>query len=147
MSASSPPLNIATLRLSGRDEALADLVDKLKLEVAARHKAGESGRRGSVYATSGLNAPVADGSSPSAMIAQVRAFLDACLAYGPTLFTDVDAEISLGVSVGDENQFMASVDISPTDVRAFAALGIALNVTAYPRSEAESEPEPESGHF
>jgi len=134
----SQPLNSAVLRLSGSDEALDELVLKMKLKVNTRHRFGDAGRRGLPYAASGLNASIADGIKPEAMIAELRTFLETCLAFGSTLFTNVNAEVSLGVSVGDDDQFMVSVDLSVTDLRDLATLGLTLNLTAYPDWNPES---------
>jgi hypothetical protein len=130
------PLNIATLRLSGNDDSLDDVVRKLNLEVSSRVKAGDPRRRGGVHAASGLSAPIADAASPGAMLDQVRTFLAACLKHGPTLFVNrVDAEISIGIAVGDSVQYVASVDFSSVEIRELATLGVSLNFTAYPTSD------------
>ena len=47
----------------------------------------------------------------------------------------VDAELAVGISVGDSVQYVASVDLSPADIRDLAAAGIAFNVAAYPTSD------------
>jgi hypothetical protein len=115
---------------------LDDVIRKLNLQVAWRAKAGDSRRRGGLHATSCLNAPIADAESPGAMFHQVRTFLTACLQHGPTVFSHgVDAELSIGIAVGDSIQYVASVDISPDDIRNLATVGIALSFTAYPTSD------------
>jgi hypothetical protein len=135
------PLNIATLRLSGNDASLDEVIRKLNLVVSSRVKAGDPRRRGGVHAASGLNAPIADAASPVALLGQVRTFLAECLKHGPTLFGNgVDAELSIGIAVGDSVQYVASVDLSPIEIRELATLGIALNFTAYPTSDEANDP-------
>jgi hypothetical protein len=130
------PLNVATLRLTGNDALLDDIVRKLGLNVASRANAGSPRRRGGVYGSSTLNASIADSASPAAMRDQVRAFLAECRRHGSTLFmSGIDAELSLGVSVGDSGQFTASVDLSSAEIRDLAVLGLSLNFSAYPRSD------------
>jgi hypothetical protein len=140
MHQTATPLNIATLRLTGNDALLDDLVRKLNLKVSSRFSAGDPRRRGGVHATSGLNASIADAASPGAMTGQVRAFLAECLKHGPTLIANgVDAELSVGISVGDSIQYVASVELSPIDIRDLATVGVALSITAYPTSDETSD--------
>jgi hypothetical protein len=141
MTQESTPLNVATLRLSGNDALLDDLVRRLNLQVVSRVKAGDPRRRGGVYAASTLNAPIADAASSGSLLSQIRPFLAECLKHGPTLFGNgVEAELSVGISVGDSIQYVASVDFSPVEMRDLAYLGIALNVTAYPASDGANDP-------
>jgi hypothetical protein len=129
-------LNVAALRLSGNDALLDDIVRKLGLKVASRSKAGSPRPRAGIYAASTLNALIADAASPAAMLGQVRAFLAECRGHDSTLFASgIDAELSIGISVGDSGQFVASVDLSSAEIRDLAALGLSLKFAAYPRSD------------
>jgi hypothetical protein len=47
----------------------------------------------------------------------------------------LSAELSVGVTVGDSDQFVASVALSASDILLLGSLGIALSVTAYPTSD------------
>jgi hypothetical protein len=65
-----------------------------------------------------------------------RSYRSASNTDRPTLFTNgVNAELSIGITVGDSIQYVASVDFSPNEIRDLAVLGIALNFTAYPTSD------------
>jgi len=140
------PLNIATLRLTGSDASLDEVVGKLRLTVSSRVRAGDPRRRGGVHAASGLSASIAGAANPVAMTKQVRAFIQECLKHCPNLFPEaVDAELAVGISVGDSVKFVASVDLSPADIRDLAAIGIAFSVAAYPTSAAVG-PDGASGH-
>ena|ERR1039457_6303386 len=139
MTQTSTPLNFATLRVSGDDAALDNLVGTLNLQVVSRVKAGDPRRRGGAYPASTLNAPIADAASPGGLPDQIRAFLAECLKHGPTLFGNgIEAELSVGISVG-KSQYLASVEFSPVEMRDLAYLGIALNVTAYPSSDGAND--------
>jgi hypothetical protein len=130
------PLNTATLRLTGGDALLDEVVGKLQLRVTSRFRAGEPRRRGGTHVESGLSANIADAANPGALMKQVRAFIQECLKHGPTLFpAPVDAEIAVGFSVGDSVQFVASVELLPADIRDLATVGIAFSIAAYPTSE------------
>jgi len=134
-------MNLADLRLSGSDESLNEVVEKLNLTVDSRVKAGDLRRGGGVHLTSGLSISIADAASPGAMLKEVRGFLATCQKIGPNLFGDgVAAELSIGVTVGDSIQFIASVDFSSTELREIGTLGIALSVTAYPTSDEVNDP-------
>ncbi len=75
------------------------------------------------------------------MLREVRHFLAKCQKVGPDLFADgIEAELSIGVTVGDSIQYIASVDFSSTELREIATLGIALSVTAYPTSDEVNDP-------
>lgn len=70
------------------------------------------------------------------MLNKAREFLMACLSHGPRIFANgVEAELTLAIGVGDSIQYVASVDLSPSDIRDLATLGISLNITAYPTSD------------
>jgi hypothetical protein len=104
--------------------------------VTTRFKAGERRHRDGIQETSGLNASIADERNPSDMLAKTRKFISECLKHGPTLFANgVNAELSIGTTVGDSAQYLTSVDFSPNDIRELAVLGISLNFTAYPTSD------------
>jgi hypothetical protein len=60
MAPDEKPLNIATLRLTGSDASLDEVVGKLRLTVSSRVRAGDPRRRGGVHATSGLSGSIAD---------------------------------------------------------------------------------------
>jgi hypothetical protein len=135
MNQESMPLNVATIRLSGSDGRMDDVVRDLKLNVVSRAKAGDPRKRGGIHALSTLNCPIADAATPGVLINQVREFLVECIKHGAGLFGDgVDAELSIGISVGDPIQFVASVNLTPSDIRDLATLGISLDFTAYPTS-------------
>ena len=132
----SKPLNMVSLRLSGDDAALDEVVHKLHLEVTTRFKAGERTHGGGIQETSGLNASIADEGNPRDMLAKSRTFISECLKHGPALFANgVNAELSIGTTVGDPVQYLTSVDFSPNEIRLLATLGVSLNFTAYPASD------------
>jgi hypothetical protein len=134
------PLNTATLRLTGDNALLNEVAGKLRLKVTSRVSAGAPRRRGGMHAESGLSANIADAANPDALMNQVRAFIQECIRDCPTSFlAAVNAEIAVGISVGDSVQFVAAVELLPADIRDLAALGIAFSVAAYPTSDEVNE--------
>ena len=75
------------------------------------------------------------------MLKAIRSFLAKCQKIDPKPFgDDVEAELSIGFTVGDSIQFVASVDFSPSELRDLATLGIALSINAYPTSDEVNDP-------
>jgi len=135
-------MNLADLRLSGNDELLNDIVEKLNLTVASRVKAGEPRRGGRIHETSGLSISIADAANPVAMLNAIREFLATCQSIGHNVFGGgVQAELAIGMTVGDSIQFIASVDFSSSELRELGMLGIALSITAYPTSDEVNDPQ------
>ena len=75
------------------------------------------------------------------MLKDVRSFLEVCHQLGAEAFAvGVEAELSIGVTVGDSVQFIASLDFSSADLRELGALGIALSISTYPTSDEVNDP-------
>jgi hypothetical protein len=129
-------MNLATLRVEGKDSALDALKKALSLECDSQWNKGDKRRNGGVHALSGFNATVADAGNPRELVSLIRAFLARCKEKGivfPCL--NVEAELAVGFTVGDSEQFVASVEFSPSDLLSCAECGISLSVTAYPTSD------------
>jgi hypothetical protein len=45
------------------------------------------------------------------------------------------AELSIGFTVGDSEQFVAGLEFSASELRAISECGISLSITAYPTSD------------
>lgn len=132
-------MNIATLRLTGDDASLDEVVKKLDLRVTSRVIAGERRFRQGAHDKSGLSANIADLANPDALMEDVRAFIQKCLAHGPEVFpASIEAELALGIFVGSSVQFIGSVELRQTDIRDLAAIGIAFSVAAYPTTDEPS---------
>lgn len=129
-------MNLAMLRIEGTDNALDALRSSLGLAIDSSWKKGEPKRRGGHYSSSGLNATIADAENPREMVVAIREFVSQCKAQN-IAFSDpnLSAEISIGITVGEEPQFIACVDFSASDLLSLGELGIALDVAAYPASD------------
>jgi hypothetical protein len=129
-------MNLAIFRVEGTDEALNALRGSIILAIDSSWKTGEPKRRGGHYSSAGLNATIADAENPHEMVIAIREFITQCKARN-IAFSDANlsAEISIGITVGDEVRFVASVDLSASDLLSLGELGIALGVAAYPASD------------
>lgn len=128
-------MNIATLRIESEESTLDGLKATLPGRVDAQWRKGERGRNGVVHALSGYNATVAEAANPRALVSEIRSFLTQCKERNLDFRAALAAELSIGFTVGDSQQFVASLALSPGDLSALAACGIALSVTAYPTSD------------
>lgn len=101
-------MNLATLRVEGKEESLNLLCTQLGIIVNTTWKKGDPKRCGGVFASSGLNATICDAKNPSEMFNAIRGFLDECkekdVAFSKI---DLSAELSIGVTVGDTEQFIS----------------------------------------
>jgi len=131
-------MNIATLRASGSDAALASLRKAFDLKVDADWKQGEPRRRGGVHDKPGLNACVADVASPTALVVEIRAFLDKCLKHREVLSSsELSTQLDIGITVGESGQYYASIVFPPVVLNLLSELGIELSVSAYPGSDVD----------
>ena len=129
-------MNLAVLRVEGRSYALNSLLGMLRRKPDAEWKAGELRRRGGNYEDSGFTLTIADATTPHDMVIAVRQFLTEC--NGQAVFFSAQgltAELSVGVTVGDTAQFVASIELTSGDLSMMGRLGLALSVTAYPTSD------------
>jgi hypothetical protein len=128
-------MNLAMLRIEGTDNALDALRSSLGLAIDSSWKEGEPKRRGGHYSSSGLNATIADAENPREMVVAIREFVSQCKVQNIAFSApNLSAEISIGITVGEESQFVACVDFSASDLLSLGELGIALGVAAYPAS-------------
>lgn len=133
-------MNLATLRVSGSDDELASICRRLALSVTSVWKKGDTRRGGSVRADSGWRATIADVQTPAALVSAVHTFLATCQGHNVNfLAPSLKAEIAIGITVGDTEQFVACVDFTAGDLLALGALGLKLSVWAYPTSDEANE--------
>ena len=134
-------MNLATLRVEGLDEALDSIVERLQLRLDARWRKGDPKSRGrGEHASAGLVATVADTSNPVQMIQCIRHFIAKCQAARLSFSNEqVSAEIAVGLTVGDSQQYVAFVDLGPSDMASLGSLGLGLSVAAYPTSDEANE--------
>ena len=124
-------MNLALLRVEGEEEMLELIAQHMDLKPEQRWKAGEESRSGAPYRSSGFSTTVADSANQREMLVRIREFLATCKSRS-TDFLDVQAELSIGVTVGNEEQYVATLDFGPSLLRQLADLGITLSVAAYP---------------
>ena len=133
-------MNLATLRVRGSDDALQTLCNTLGLVADSTWKKGDPKRRGGSFPTSGFSATIVDAKNPAELVLAIRAFVAKCQERHIVLSTpNLTAELALGVTVGDSEQFVACVDFSASDLLSLGALGVELSIAAYPTSDDANE--------
>jgi len=129
-------MNLAILIVEGDELALSNLRKALPLKIASSWKKGDVRRNGKSHTSPGFSATIADVANPGELIRAILTFLKQCKERGVSFTkTGVSAELSLGVTVGDSQQFVAGVELSPSDLFLFAEHGLTLSLTAYPTSD------------
>lgn len=138
-------MNLATLRVQGTDEALHLLCSQIKLVADSTWKKGDPKRRGGCFSTSGLSATIVDAKNPAELVSAIRAFVAKCKEQGIVLASpSLSAELAIGVTVGDSQQFIACVDFSASDLLSLGTLGVELTIAGYPTSDEASEELPDA---
>ena len=128
-------MNLAVLRVEGTSEAVISLLDVLRCKPDAKWKEGELKRRGGKHEKSGFTSLIVDAATSRDMVIAVRRFLTECCAQAVSFpGQGLTAELSVGVTVGDSAQFVASIDLTSDDLSMMGTLGLSLNVSAYPTS-------------
>jgi hypothetical protein len=129
-------VRLAVLRVDGERFDPDAFVVRHGLEDATAWRAGEPGRRGRLHETSGFHVTVVDAASNEELAAEVAGFLD----RHPRMWAELadqgaEAELDVGVTVGSERQYTASVEVAPDLLARLAECGVHLRVSAYPSSD------------
>jgi len=128
-------MNIATLRVEGNESSLESLASLLPGRADQQWFKGDRRRSGGEFELSGFSIIVVEGENPHLLLSQLRAFLRQCRERGVVLPVDTSAALSIGVTVGEPQQFAASIDLSREDLKSLAQFGAPLSITAYPTSD------------
>ena len=129
-------MNLATLRVEGAEDSLESLKSAISLAIDAEWKKGDKRRNGVSHELSGFSATVADAKNPDELMQMVRAFLAQWKERSIVISSRaLEIELSLGITVGDSEQFVAGIELSPSELVALGERGIALSITAYPTSD------------
>lgn len=133
-------MNIVTLRVNGAERDVALAIETLDVVPARRWRTGESRRHSVKHSTSGFAIDIEGVTNPGEVVAEVLRLLTHLQDKQFTFSSlSLQAELSIGVMVGAESQFVPFVDLTPQDLAALGASGVGLSVAGYPASESERE--------
>lgn len=128
-------MNLAVLRAEGPEAALRAVASALGLRAASFWREGDASPTGRLFTSTGFNCTLADASNPAALVLAIQEFARVCRESKFVFPPEVKAELSVGVTVGDSEQFVAVVDFSANELRALGELGLGLSFAAYPTSD------------
>jgi hypothetical protein len=133
-------MNLLTLSVKGADEALISLQKAFPIAVESTWRKGDRRRNGALWEVSGFSATIADAASPVELIDALRDFLAECSSRGIVLGErGLEAQVSVGVTVGEAKQYVACIDLPRALLAALAACGVSLAFSAYPTSDGANE--------
>ncbi|MBV7538008.1 hypothetical protein KW842_19730 [Duganella sp. sic0402] len=123
-------MNIATLKVHGDPDGLADVRDGLPSEPHGDWQKGDVKPDGRVRIDSGFYVAIGTEQNPGDLLKQVRFYLGECRARGIHFErSDVDAE--LRISFPTEPGVVApTLDLSLADMTMLVEMGINLSITA-----------------
>ena len=123
------------LRVSGLNWQPTEMVARFQIRDASVWRAGDARRRGN-YKDSGFSLSLPEHESWASAKTAIRDLLCAQKhALDAAAVLDLSVELSIGVTVGEENSYAPTLDFEPELLAALHAARVALSVTAYPTSD------------
>lgn len=123
-------MNIATLKVYGDTQALADVRDGLPAEPDSDWKKGDVRPDGRVRIDTGFYVNLGTDKNPMALLKQVHAFLMECQARGIS-FTAPNIEAELRIAyVGDTAPGAPTLDFSLAELNLLIEMGITLSIAS-----------------
>lgn len=123
-------MNIATLKVHGGDDGLADIRDGLPIEPDGDWRRGDVKPDGRVRIDSGFYVRIGTNDNPDELLKEIRTFLAESSARG-IHFERADVAAELRISFSSERGVATpSLDFSLADLTLLAGMGINLSITA-----------------
>jgi len=123
-------MNIATMKVHGDDDGLADVRDGLPTEPDSDWQKGDVKPDGRVRIDSGFYVGIGTDENPDALLKQIRHYLAECQARG-IHFERSDVAAELRVSFTNERGAATpSLDFTLADLTLLVEMGITLSITA-----------------
>ena len=123
-------MNIATLKVHGGDDGLADIRDGLPIEPDGDWRRGDVKPDGRVRIDSGFYVRIGTNDNPDELLKEVRTFLAESSARGIHFErADVAAELRISFS-SEQGVATPTLDFSLADLTLLAGMGINLSITA-----------------
>ena len=123
-------MNIATLKVHGGDDGLADIRDGLPTEPHGDWQKGDVKPNGRVRIDSGFYVAIGTDQNPDELLKQIRHYLAECQARGIHFErSDVAAELRVSFTT-ERGEATPSLDFSLADLSMLVDMGINLSITA-----------------
>jgi hypothetical protein len=123
-------MNIATLKVHGDDDGLADVRDGLPSEPHGDWEKGDVKPNGRVRIDSGFYVSIGTDQNPDELLKQIRHYLAECQARGIHFErSDVAAELRVSFTT-ERGEATPSLDFTLADLSMLVTMGINLSITA-----------------
>ncbi|HWW71729.1 MAG TPA: hypothetical protein VN089_17445 [Duganella sp.] len=123
-------MNIATLKVHGDDDGLADVRDGLPTEPDSDWQKGDVKADGRVRIDSGFYVAIGTDEDPDELLKQIRHYLAECSARGIHFErSDVAAELRVSFTT-ERGAATPSLDFTLADLTLLVEMGITLSITA-----------------
>ncbi|HEX7986926.1 hypothetical protein JOD97_005335 [Duganella sp. 1411] len=123
-------MNIATLKVHGDDDGLADVRDGLPTEPDSDWQKGDVKPDGRVRIDSGFYVAIGTDENPDELLKQIRHYLAECSARGIHFErSDVAAELRVSFTT-ERGAATPSLDFTLADLTLLVDMGITLSITA-----------------
>jgi hypothetical protein len=123
-------MNIATLKVHGDDEGLADIRDGLPTEPHGDWQKGDVKPDGRVRIDSGFYVAICTDQDPDQLLKQIRHYLAECEARGIHFErSDVAAELRISFTT-EQGAATPSLDFTLADLSLLVQMGINLSITS-----------------
>jgi len=123
-------MNIATLKVHGDDDGLADIRDGLPTEPHGDWQKGDVKPDGRVRIDSGFYVAICTDQNPDQLLKQIRHYLAECEARGIHFErSDVAAELRISFTT-EQGAATPSLDFTLADLALLVQMGINLSITA-----------------
>ncbi|MEO5933199.1 MAG: hypothetical protein ABIQ08_06580 [Duganella sp.] len=123
-------MNIATLKVHGDDDGLADIRDGLPTEPDSDWQKGDVKPDGRVRIDSGFYVAIGTDENPDELLKQIRHYLAECSARGIHFErSDVAAELRVSFTT-ERGAATPSLDFTLADLTLLVDMGITLSITA-----------------
>jgi len=120
-------MNIATLKVHGDIDGLADVRDGLPTEPDSIWDKGDVRPDGRIRIDSGFYVGVATDKNPDVLLKKIRTYLGECRARG-IHFERVDVDAELRIAITDTETGAPTLDFSLTDLKMLIEMGISLSI-------------------
>lgn len=129
-------MNLVSIVIEGDEQHLDNIKDKLGLSIDSSWQKGNQTRSGKLRENSGFTSCICDCDTPFRMIEELSDFLryidNKHLNFKQL---ELNARLSLGVTVGDQQQFIATIDFPNYLLELICKLGLHLSISAYPTTD------------
>jgi hypothetical protein len=123
-------MNIATMKVHGDDEGLADVRDGLPTEPDSDWQKGDVKPDGRVRIDSGFYVAIGTDQNPDKLLKQIRSYLAECKARGIHFErSDVAAELRISFTT-ERGPETPSLDLTLADLTLLVEMGITLSIIA-----------------